>query len=85
MYEQVLDEILPQTYVCFGPAGFRPFAFVRGSRKYVIRRVNCRWVDRSFSPPRHGFSVTSDTGEVFQLSYTEGDPYWRLESILNDR
>ena len=83
MYEELLDEVLPRTYAIFSPAGFRPLAFARGSRRYRVRLVNSSWVDRSFSPPRHGFSITADTGEIFQLTYTEGEPFWRLESILN--
>ncbi len=84
MYEEFVDEVLPKTYVFFSPAGFRPTAFVRGSRRYQVRRVNASWVDRTLQPPRHGFSITSDTGEIFQLSYTEGEPFWRLESVLNE-
>ena len=84
MYEEMLDEVLPKTYVIFSPSGFSPVAFLRGSRRYQVRHVNSRWLDRSLSPPRHGFSVTCDTGEVFQLNYTEGESFWRLESILND-
>ncbi len=84
MYEEILDEMLPSTYVCFTPAGFRPVAFSRGSRNYRVRRVNSAWIDRSLTPPRHGFSVTVDTGEIFQLLYTQGEAFWRLESILSD-
>ncbi len=84
MYEEMLEEILPKTYVLFTPAGFRPVAFLRGGRRYQVRHVNSSWTDRRLSPPRHGFSVTTDTGEIFQLSYTEGEPFWRLESVLND-
>ena len=84
MYEEVLDEVLPKTYVFFGPGGFRPLAFFRGTRRYQVRRINASWVDRSLTPPRHGFSITSHTGEIFQLNYTEGEPFWRLESILNE-
>ena len=84
MYEEPINEILEKTYVSFSPGGFRPLAFFRGSRRYRVRRINSRWVDRSLSPPRHGFSITSDTGEIFQLNYTEGEPFWRLESMLND-
>ena len=84
MYEEILDEVIADIYVSFTPQGIRPLSFVRGSRRYVVRRLNAQWRDRSLSPPRHGFSVTVDTGEVFQLMYTEGEPFWRLESVLND-
>jgi hypothetical protein len=84
MYEEIVDEVLTTTYASFSPAGFRPTAFVRGSRRYLVRRVNSSWRDRSLTPPRHGFSVTTDTGEIFQLTYTDGEPFWRLESILNE-
>jgi hypothetical protein len=46
--------------------------------------VNSRWVDRSLRPHRHGFSLTMETGEIFQVSYEEGNPVWKLEYILTD-
>ena len=84
MYEQMLNEVLPRTWVAFAPGGFRPVCFRRGSRRYRVRRINARWVDRTLTPPRHGFAVTVDTGEIFQLAYTEGEPFWHLESLLNE-
>ena len=84
MYEEILNEILSDTRVAFSPAGIQPLSFLWSSRNYVVRRINARWVDRTLTPPRHGFSVTVHTGEVFQLSYTEGESFWRLDSILNE-
>lgn len=51
MYEEMLNEVLARTWVSFAPEGFRPVSFRRGSRRYRVRRINCRWVDRSLSPP----------------------------------
>ena len=82
MYEERVDEPLRKVYVLFGEGRIRPIALLRGERKYRISRVNASWVDRSLRPARHGFSVTVDSGEIFQLLYTEGDPVWRLESVL---
>ena len=82
--EEILDEVLPATYVTFNPQGFAPTAFLRGGRRYDVRRLNAHWVDRSLCPPRHSFSVTVATGDVYQLSYTQGEPFWRLESIVSE-
>jgi hypothetical protein len=49
-----------------------------------VTRVNSSWIDRSLRPSRHGFSLTMETGEIFQVSYEEGNPVWRLEYILTD-
>lgn len=82
MYEERVDEPLRKVYVLFGGGRIRPVALLRGERRYRVTRLNASWVDRSLRPSRHGFSVTVDTGEIFQLLYTEGDPVWRLESVL---
>ncbi len=54
------------------------------SRQIRVVRVNSSWVDRSLRPHRHGFSLTMETGEIFQVSYEEGNPVWRLEYVLTD-
>ena len=83
MYEERLHEVLRSMLVAFTPQGLQPLSLQRGERRYRVRRVNARWVDRSLAPPRHGFSVTVHTGDVFQIQYTEGEPFWRLEGIFS--
>jgi len=61
-----------------------PVAVEWGQRKIKVARVNSSWVDRSLRPHRYGFSLTMETGEIFQVSYEEGNPVWKLEYILTD-
>lgn len=82
MREEPIDVPLKKVYVLFGGGKIHPVALMWGQRRYRVARVNSSWVDRSLRPIRHGFSVTVDTGEIFQLSYEEGNPVWKLDYIL---
>ncbi len=82
MREEVIDEPLGKVFVVFEQGKIRPLAFLWSNRRYKIERINSDWVDRSLQPRRYSFSLTADSGEIFQLSYEEGNPVWRLDSIL---
>lgn len=100
MHEVAIHEPLRKVYALFesGPldgnrAGSKsskesgkivPIAIEWGQRKISVVRVNSTWVDRSLRPHRHGFSLTMETGEIFQVSYEEGNPVWKLEYVLTD-
>jgi hypothetical protein len=84
MREVSIDEPLRKVYALFEDGKIQPMAIEWGKRRMKVARVNSRWVDRSLRPPRHGFSLTMDTGEIFQVSYEEGNPVWRLEYVLTD-
>ena len=61
-----------------------PMAIEWGQRKIKVTRVNSTWVDRTLRPYRYRFSLTMETGEIFQVSYEEGNPVWKLEYVLTD-
>ncbi len=87
MYEVAINEPLRSVYVLFEEGKIRPMAIEwgkQGAQKKQVVRVNSSWVDRSLRPHRHGFSLTMETGEIFQVSYEEGNPVWRLEYVLSD-
>ena len=84
MHEVSLDEPIRKVYALFEEGKIRPIAIEWGQRRWKVARVNSNWVDRSLRPHRHGFSLTMETGEIFQVSYEEGNPVWRLECILTD-
>jgi hypothetical protein len=61
-----------------------PVLFRRGGQRVAVRAVNTRWQD---SRGRHRvcfFSVTGDTGDVYQLCFHTGDLTWRLEYVMVD-
>jgi hypothetical protein len=58
-----------------------PVAFRRGARDQRIVRVNARWTDRGGRHPRFYFSVTAESGDVYQLHLNGADLVWRLDSV----
>jgi hypothetical protein len=58
-----------------------PVAFHRGARAHRVTRVNARWVDRSGKHPRFFFSVTVESGDVYQLQLQGADLVWWLDSV----
>jgi len=84
MQELSIDEPLRKVYALFEAGKVSPMLLEWGKRRLKVVRVNSTWVDRSLRPPRHGFSLTMETGEIFQVSYEEGHPVWKLEYILTD-
>lgn len=84
MHEVVIHEPLRKVFALFEAGKIRPIALEWSQRRWKVSRVNSSWVDRSLRPHRHGFSLTMETGEIFQVSYEEGHPVWKLEYILTD-
>ena len=58
-----------------------PLAFRRRGREHRVTRVNARWVDRSGRHPRFYFSVTADSGDLYQLQLHGADLVWWLDSV----
>jgi hypothetical protein len=83
MHEETINEPLRKVYALFEAGKIRPIALEWGKRRCKVLRVNSSWVDRSLRPHRYGFSLTMETGDIFQVSYEEGNPVWRLEYILS--
>ena len=82
MHEESIDEPLRKVYALFADGKIQPVALLWGGRRYRVTRINSSWIDRSLRPPRHGFSLTVDSGDIFQVIYEEGNPVWKLEYIL---
>ena len=58
-----------------------PVAFRRRGREHRVRSVIARWVDRAGKHPRFYFSVTDESGDVYQLQLQAGDLLWWLDSV----
>lgn len=82
MREERINEPLGYVLVRFEGGKVRPLRFRWGAREFDVRELNAQWVDRQIRPIRYFFSVTVDSGEVFQLCHCEGDPLWIVDSIM---
>jgi hypothetical protein len=58
-----------------------PLAFRRHGREQRVVRVNARWTDRAGRHPHFFFSVTVDSGDVYQLQLQGVDMVWRLDTV----
>jgi hypothetical protein len=77
---ETIDEAVP-VRADFQGGAVTPLAFRRGGREHRIVRVNARWIDRSPRHPYFFFSVTDESGDVYQLQLQSGDLVWRLDSV----
>jgi hypothetical protein len=59
-----------------------PVLFRRGDRRVRIQAVNTRWQDTRGRYRRCYFSVTSDSGDVYQLCFDTADLTWKLEYVM---
>ncbi len=59
-----------------------PVLIRRGARRLAVRSINTRWQDARGQGRACHFSVTVDTGDVYQLSFHPGELVWRLEYVM---
>jgi hypothetical protein len=81
MAETEIHEKLARVVVRYEGGRIEPVEFRWKTRELKVRSVNARWVDRSSRPFRYFFSLSAESGEVFLLSWREGEPVWYLESV----
>jgi hypothetical protein len=58
-----------------------PLAFRHAGREQRVAHVNARWVDRAGRHPRFCFSVTVESGDVYELQLSAADLVWWLEAV----
>lgn len=66
----------------FQGGSITPVLLRRGETRLAVRAVNTRWEDVRGRRRLCFFSVTADTGDVYQLSFDTGDLTWRLEYVM---
>jgi hypothetical protein len=59
-----------------------PLIFRRGQQRIRVVRVNTRWMDREGRRALHYFSVTAESGDVYQLCFDAGDLLWKAECVM---
>ena len=80
MRHELLDEAVT-VRADFQGGTVTPRAFVRRGHEHRVVRVNARWIDRVPRHPHFYFSVTTESGDVYQLQLQSGDPVWWLDSV----
>ena len=66
----------------FGGGSIKPLVFVRRNQIHRVKKINCRWLDREGTAKIHYFSVTSDSGDVYQMHLNSGDMTWHLDQVM---
>jgi len=61
-----------------------PVAFRLNGREHRVARVNARWIDRAGRHPSFHFSVTVESGDVYQLQLQGADLVWCVDSVALD-
>lgn len=80
MRQEAIDEAV-SVRADFQGGQVKPVAFNRKGRELRVQRVNARWVDRAGRHPRFYFSVTAESGDVYQLHLHAADLVWWLDFV----
>ncbi|HEV2104207.1 MAG TPA: hypothetical protein VGU27_00665 [Candidatus Eisenbacteria bacterium] len=80
MRREALDEAVA-VRADFSGGTVTPLAFQRRGREHRVTRVNARWTDRAGRHPRFHFSVTDESGDVYELQLQAGDLLWWLDTV----
>ncbi len=81
MLVEQLDESI-RVRADFKGGTIKPLVFVRRGQIHRVTSVNCRWMDRDGTAKIHYFSVTSDSGDVYQIHLNAGDMTWHLDQVM---
>jgi hypothetical protein len=66
----------------FGGGKIKPLVFVRKGQIHRVVSINCEWMDREGEAKIYYFSVTSDSGDVYQIHFNAGDMTWHLDMVM---
>jgi len=66
----------------FGGGTIKPLVFMRRRQIHRVVKVNCRWMDREGTAKIYYFSITSDSGDVYQIHLNTGDMIWHLDLVM---
>ena len=80
MRQEAIDEAIA-VRADFKGGTVTPVAFRRGTRDLKVVRVHARWTDRAGRHPQFFFSVSVESGDVYQLRLSSADLVWWLEFV----
>ena len=66
----------------FGGGAIKPLVFMRRGQIHKVMKVNCYWMDREGNAKIHYFSITSDSGDVYQMHFNSDDMVWHLDLVM---
>jgi len=59
-----------------------PVVFKRQNKRYRVVQVNAAWEDREGTQKLYFFSVTADSGDVYQLRLNGKDMIWYVDLVM---
>ena len=59
-----------------------PLAFKRKDKRHKVVQVNASWEDREGAQKLYYFSVTADSGDVYQLRLNGKDMTWYVDLVM---
>ena len=59
-----------------------PLVFKRKDKRYKVLQVNASWEDREGTQKLYFFSVTADSGDVYQLRLNGKDMTWYVDLVM---
>ena len=80
--EERVDEPLEEVVIRYRNDRVEVISLCWNRRSFKVTENHSHWVDRSFQPPVHGFTVTVDSGDILELAFQEGQATWRLERVF---
>ena len=66
----------------FGGGIIKPLVFMCRGQIHRVEKVNSRWVDTEGTAKIYYFSVSSDSGDVYQIHLNAGDMTWHLDLVM---
>jgi hypothetical protein len=61
--------------------GIKPVWFMWNNKKHTVKEVTYRWKDRIGEAVVHHFSVVSDTGTIYEITFNSKTLDWRLRNV----
>ncbi len=66
----------------FEGAKVTPLLFLRNGQKHRVLKVNLRWEDREGGRKLYYFSVSVESGDVYQMHLDSADLSWHLDFVM---
>jgi hypothetical protein len=82
MHWETLDEAI-KVRADFAAGEVTPLLFRRAGCAIRIVAINSRWAQRRGRRQRHYFSVTAESGDIYQLRFDPDRATWKAEAVMH--